>query len=212
MVRALKLLIFDCDGVLFDSQKANRAYYNCIAQAVGRSPLSEEEFAFVHMHTAEESVRYLFRNYPDLLPKALAFQKELNYEKFLPLMRLEPGIKNLIEAVRPPVKTAISTNRTTTMGRLLEIFQLTPYFDLVVTALVSPKPKPHPCALEIILKQFGVAAEETLYVGDSEVDQKLTQAVGVPFVAYKNPSLSADYYVKSFVELQNLLKELKLIS
>ncbi len=209
-MKPLKLLVFDCDGVLFDSREANRAYYNRIAQALGRPPLSEEEFAFVHMHTAEESVRYLFRDYPHLLPKALEFQKTLNYEEFLPLMRPEPGVKELINAVRPPLKTAVSTNRTTTMGRLLEIFDLAPYFDLVMTALKSPKPKPHPVALEVILKHFGVRPQEILYVGDSQVDQALTQAVGAPLVAYKNPDLAADYHVESFAELLELLKTLGL--
>jgi len=206
--RLLKLLVFDCDGVLFDSREANRAYYNAIAQALGRPPLSEEEFRVVHMQTAENSVRYLFRNQPEKIEEALAFQRSLNYENFLHLMKPEPGLVELIESVRPPLKTAISTNRTTTMGRLLEIFGLEPYFDLVMTALTSPKPKPHPEALTVILEHFGVEPQEILYIGDSEVDLTLTRAVGAPLVAFKNPELSAEFHVSSFDELRNLLKKL----
>ncbi|NPB09951.1 MAG: HAD family hydrolase [Thermodesulfobacteria bacterium] len=204
----LKLLVFDCDGVLFDSREANRAYYETIAKALGRPPLTPEEFRVVHMQTAENSVRYLFRDQPHLIEKALDFQRRLNYEDFLHLMKPEPGLAELIESVRPPLKTAISTNRTTTMGRLLEIFGLEPYFDLVMTALDSPKPKPHPEALTVILDHFGVRPEETLYVGDSEVDYNLTRAVGVPLVAFKNPELPAEYHVSSFAELRQLLQEM----
>jgi len=207
--RLLKLLVFDCDGVLFDSREANRAYYNAIAEAMGRPPLTEEEFAVVHMQTAENSVRFMFRDQPELLEKALDFQRQLDYERFLPLMKPEPGLKELIQKVRPPLKTAISTNRTTTMGRLLEIFGLEPYFDLVVTALTAPKPKPHPEALNVILKHFGVSPREILYIGDSEVDWQLTQQVGAPLVAFKNPALPADYHVSSFEELDTLLKRFK---
>ncbi len=207
--RLLRVLVFDCDGVLFDSREANRAYYNAIAKAMGRPPLTEEEFAVVHMQTAENSVRFLFRERPELIEKALAFQRQLNYEKFLPLMKPEPGLKELIQRVRPPLKTAISTNRTTTMGRLLEIFGLDPYFDLVVTALTAPKPKPHPEALQVILEHFGVEPEEILYVGDSEVDLQLTREVGAPLVAFKNPSLPADYHVANFEELNTLLSRFK---
>ncbi len=203
----LKLLVFDCDGVLFDSQEANRAYYNAICQALGREPLTEEEFRVVHMQTAENSVRYLFRHHPELIDKALAYQKTLNYENFIHLMKPEPGIRELIADIRPPVKTAISTNRTTTMGRLLEIFDYEKLFDLVVTALVSPKPKPHPEALKMILDHFQVKPEETLYVGDTEIDYELTKSLGVPLVAFKNPDLNAQYHVKSFQELHKLLKE-----
>ncbi len=204
--QSLKLLIFDCDGVLFDSREANRAYYNAICKALGRPPLTDEEFHYIHMQTAENSVRFLFRNYPDLLEKALQFQKNFSYEPFLPLMRPEAGLKELISQVRPPLKTAISTNRTTTMGKLLETFGLDPFFDLVVTALIAPQPKPHPEALKIILEHFGVSPQESLYVGDSEVDYKLTRSLGVPLVAFKNPSLPAAYHVKNFEELRKLLK------
>ena len=203
----LKLLVFDCDGVLFDSREANRAYYNAICEALGRPPLSEEEFSYVHMQTAENSVRFLFRDYPHLVEKALDFQRRLNYEEFLPLLKPEPGLKELITAVRPPLKTAISTNRTTTMGRILEIFGIAPLFDLVVTALVSPRPKPHPEALRMILDHFGVSPKEALYVGDSPVDYQLTRACGVPLVAFKNRGLEADFHVEDFFELRRLLKE-----
>jgi len=200
-----KLLVFDCDGVLFDSREANRAYYEDICRALGRGPLSEEELHYVHMHTAEESVKYLFRNHPEKLPAALEYQRNLPYEKFLRFMRMEPGLKEFLEWARPRFRLAISTNRTTTMGRLLEIYGLEPYFDLVMTALRSPKPKPHPEALTVILEHFGIEPREALYIGDSEVDLRLCRAVGVPLVAYRNPSLSADYHVKSYRELRALL-------
>ncbi len=205
--RVLKLLVFDCDGVLFDSREANRAYYNAICKALGRPPLTEEEFHYVHMQTAENSVRFLFRDYPHLLEKALAFQKNLNYETFLPLLKPEPGLKELISSVRPPLKTAVSTNRTTTMGRILEIFDMAQFFDLVVTALIAPKPKPHPEALKIILDHFGVDPKETLYVGDSLVDYQLTKSLGVPLVAFKNRELPAAFHVNDFYELRRLLRE-----
>ncbi len=205
--RVLKLLVFDCDGVLFDSREANRAYYNAICKALGRPPLTEEEFHYVHMQTAENSVRFLFRDYPHLLEKALAFQKNLNYETFLPLLKPEPGLKELISSVRPPLKTAVSTNRTTTMGRILEIFDIASFFDLVVTALIAPKPKPHPEALKIILDHFGVDPKETLYVGDSLVDYQLTESLGVPLVAFKNRELPAAFHVNDFYELRRLLRE-----
>ncbi|MBX6422230.1 HAD family hydrolase [Thermosulfurimonas sp. F29] len=200
-----KLLVFDCDGVLFDSREANRAYYEDICRALGRGPLSEEELHYVHMHTAEESVKYLFRNHPEKLPAALEYHRNLPYEKFLRFMRMEPGLKEFLEWARPRFRLAISTNRTTTMGRLLEIYGLKEYFDLVMTALRSPKPKPHPEALTVILNHFRVTPSEALYIGDSEVDLRLCRAVGVPLVAYRNPSLSADYHVKSYRELRTLL-------
>ena len=39
----LDLVIFDADGVLFESGDSNTAYYNAIFKALGEPPLSPEE-------------------------------------------------------------------------------------------------------------------------------------------------------------------------
>jgi len=68
-------------------------------------------------------------------------------------------------------------------------------------------PKHDPRALSTILETFKVKPKETIYVGDSEVDAKLCQAVGVPLIAYKNKSLPAIRCVNDFWELLAFLKE-----
>jgi len=52
----LKLVVLDCDGVMFDSREANRTFYGHLREHFGRPPLTDEEFAFVHTHSAPESV------------------------------------------------------------------------------------------------------------------------------------------------------------
>jgi phosphoglycolate phosphatase-like HAD superfamily hydrolase len=49
-------------------------------------------------------------------------------------------------------------------------------------------------------------------VGDSELDQKAANAAGVTFVAYNNDAISADYYIKRLIELEQILgnKDLKI--
>ncbi len=202
----LRLLVFDCDGVLFDSREANRAYYEHICEVFGRGPLTESELEYVHMHTAEDSVSYLFRDDPEKRKRALEYQRTLSYEKFFKFMKPEPGLVDFLNWAKPRFKLAISTNRTTTMGRLLEVFGLKDYFDLVLTALNAPKPKPHPEALRPILEFFKVKPTEALYVGDSEVDLKLCRSVGVPIVIYKNPRVRGDYFVNSYEELRSLIE------
>jgi phosphoglycolate phosphatase-like HAD superfamily hydrolase len=39
----LELVIFDADGVLFESAESNTAYYNAIFAAIGEPPLSADE-------------------------------------------------------------------------------------------------------------------------------------------------------------------------
>ena len=73
-MKDVKVVAFDCDGVLFDTAQANRAYYNAVLNHLGFPDLSGEQFAYVHMHTVDESLAYLFKDSQDLA-EAYAFRK-----------------------------------------------------------------------------------------------------------------------------------------
>ena len=200
----LKLVVLDCDGVMFDSREANRAYYGHLRERFGRPPLTEQEVGFVHAHPAPESVPFIFRAWPQQIEPVNAYRATLDYTPFLRRMAIEPDLLEFLAAVRPPLRTAISTNRTSTMAAVLDTFALRSHFDLVVTALDVVHPKPHPEALLKILDSFGVRAEEGLFVGDTQVDVDHAAAVGMPLVAFRSRNLQAAYHVSSFREILEL--------
>jgi HAD superfamily hydrolase (TIGR01509 family) len=197
----LKLVVLDCDGVMFDSREANRAYYGHLREAFGRPPLVEEEVAFVHAHSAPESVPFIFRAWPGDLERVDAYRRTLDYAPFLRRMAMAPDLLAFLAAVRRTMRTAISTNRTTTMGAVLDTFGLRPWFDLVVTASDVARPKPHPEALERILAHFVLEAREGIFIGDSQVDAEHAAAVGMPLIAFRSPGLAARWHVSSFTEV-----------
>lgn len=196
----LKIIAFDCDGVMFDTQKANREYYNQLLSHFGRPSLTDEQFAYIHVHAVEQSVAYLFSSLSDF-SEVHRYRKELGYHRFLNYMVIEPDLKKLLRGLRPEFKTAIATNRTDTMDKVLDEFGLTDLFDLVVTALDVPHPKPAPDCLERIFKTFQVAPSEIMYIGDSLLDQQAARAAGTQFVAFGNRDLEADRHIRSFREL-----------
>lgn len=200
----LKLVVLDCDGVMFDSREANRAYYGSLREHFGRPPLTEDEVTFVHAHPAPESVPFLFREWPEDIAAADTYRASIDYTPFLQRMAIEPDLLEFLAAVRPPLLTAISTNRTSTMAAVLDTFGLRRHFDLVVTALDVERPKPHPEALLRILATFGVRAAEGLFIGDTQVDVAHAAAVGMPLVAFRSPGLQAAYHVSSFREVLKL--------
>jgi phosphoglycolate phosphatase len=167
IMERVRLVIFDCDGVMFDSKEANRAYYNHI----------------------------------------LAHQ--MSYFPFIRMMQMEPYLKAFLEYLRPAYKTAISTNRSDTMNRVLWEHGLEGYFDLVVSSLDVKRPKPHPESLLKILSHFGLCPQEAIYIGDSEIDELAAKAAGIPLVAYKNTKLSAPFGVEHFKEIEILLERKK---
>ncbi|MEW6668233.1 MAG: HAD-IA family hydrolase [Thermodesulfobacteriota bacterium] len=186
-------LILDCDGVMFDSRQANVNFYNHILARFHLPPLTEEQTGFVHMHTADESIRCLFKGRPQL-EEAQEYRLGVDYTPFVKDMILEPGLKNLLRTLKPRMGLAVATNRSNTIQKVLRMNGLDPYFDIVVSSLDVQTPKPHPECILKVLRFFSIPAAHAFYVGDSPIDGKTARAAGVPFIGYKNPSLEADYH------------------
>lgn len=203
-MRNIKVVAFDCDGVMFDTTEANMAYYNHILDHFGRSSLTPDQFDYCHSHTADQSMRILFDD-PGSFQAAQNYRKTMSYIPFLKYMVVEPYLKPLLEKLRPGYKTAVATNRSDTMDRVLSEHGLEGYFDLVVSSSDVARPKPYPDPLIRILEYFNIDPDNALYIGDSELDQMASRAAGVPFVAYQNRSLSADIHVRSLKEVAKIL-------
>jgi HAD superfamily hydrolase (TIGR01549 family) len=189
---------------MFDSTKANKAFYNQILKHFGRPELTPEQFAFAHMHTCDAALAYLFQNAGNLAA-AQAYRKKLSYFPFIQHMEIEPYLRPLLARLRSRYKTAIASNRTDTMETVLKTHQLKDDFDLVVSALDVEKAKPHPAALFKIVEYFQVNSSQVLYIGDSKVDEQAAAAADIPLVAYNNPSLSAQLHIESLKELEFVL-------
>lgn len=201
----LKLVIFDCDGVMFNSREANRAYYNRLLDAFNCPPMNEVEVDFVHIHNVNDSVTHIFRNHPQVDADAIdLYRTKLNYSPFLQYMNMEPDLIDFLKLIKPRYHTAISTNRTTTMDMVLDMFKLRSWFEIVVTALTATRPKPAPDGLYMILEHFKLQPEEAIYIGDSDIDREHCASVGIPLIAFKNPNLSADYHVQNFMDIAGL--------
>lgn len=201
----LKLIIFDCDGVMFDSKFANREYYNQLLAHFQRPPMSPEELEHVHIHNVLDSIRHIFRHYPQQdLTEVNAYRMALDYTPFLSHMRMEPDLIEFLKKTKPRYKLAISTNRTNTMTPILQMFELQDYFDKVMTAENARRPKPAPDALLEILDYCECRTDEAIYIGDSIIDREHTANCGMRLIGFKNPDLAAEYHVTSFMEILGL--------
>lgn len=203
----LKLVAFDCDGVLFDSRQANIAFYNAILAHFARPPLTPEAVDYVHSHTALESLAHLFPDYPDF-PEVMRFYRSLDYRPFIPMMVEEPHLREFLRFLRPRCRTALITNRTTTTQEVLAYHGLADSFDAVLSAQDVSRPKPHAESFERVLHQFRLAPREAVYIGDSRVDEEFSRNAGVPLVAYRNPGLNAAYYLDTFAAGPDLIEKL----
>ena len=203
----IKLVAFDCDGVLFDSQQANIAFYNAILAHFDRPPLSPAAQDYIHSHTVGESLEHIFNGYPDLAA-VFDFARSFDYSPFISMMVEEPFLREFFQFLRPGCYLALATNRTTTTRAVLTYHGLADNFDLVVSAQDVSHPKPHPESFVRILEHFRLSPREAIYIGDSRVDEQFAANAGVPFVAYRNPGLTANYYLDSFAAGPDLIRGL----
>jgi phosphoglycolate phosphatase len=200
-----KAIIYDCDGVMFDSRAATLAFYDKVMAFMGRPYLDRkdnEQLRFLHSFGYREVLRYFF---PDDLQwnDAVRFVGTIDYRELFPFMKMESGFRETLNILKPGFELAVCTNRSISTESLLESFDLSHFFAFVMTAEKVQNPKPHPEPLIKILEHYRISSEEALFVGDSLVDCMAAAAACVPFVAYRNnlPSLAHIDHHQEILEL-----------
>ncbi len=197
-------VIFDCDGVMVDSMDANRMFYNLIREKLGMLSMTPEEEEYVHAHAVKECIRRIVP--PERYEEAWEISRSLDYRDVIPFMRLEEGLVDFLTMLkRKGVKMGVYTNRTSTMDLLLEVFDLRHFFSVVITAGKLSHPKPNPEGVHKILRMWGLAPRQAAYLGDTYLDERTARAAGIPFWAYKNPSLLASLHAPDFDSLRECL-------
>ncbi len=182
-----KTVIYDCDGVMFDSFEANLLFYDRIMDMLGKPPLDRGDGELMHiLHTraSQDVLRHIFPS-EAAWNAAMRCIPAVDYGDLIPYMRMEEGFRETLELLAPHVGLAVCTNRAKTMAMVLEHFDLARYFDIVMTALAVANPKPHPEPLLKVLAHYRIGPGAAIFVGDSEVDRQAALAASVPFVAYK---------------------------
>ena len=200
-----ELIVFDCDGVMFDSKKANIKYYNYLLSHYGLPEMSGEEEDHVHIHNVEDSIRHVFRHYrAPTFDEVNAFRLQGDYAPFLPYMVIEPDLVRFLEIVHPTCHLAISTNRSNTMMPLLKTFNLEHYFGKVVTSSTARRPKPAPDGLLEILDHYGCRPDQAVFIGDSIIDEQHAASCNVDLIAFRNTKLKGKFHVNCFMDILQL--------
>lgn len=175
-------VIFDCDGVLFDSWRANIAYYNAIRVRVGLDPMDEAWERRAHVLAAAQVVDEMFGADATLLQRARDVARTISYEPFYDLMTPMPGLHDVLATLHGDHRLAMATNRGSTVLEVVRRFDLGRWLDTAVGVLDVARPKPAPDMLELVLSRLGVAPDAAVYVGDSASDLRAAAAAGTHFV------------------------------
>jgi phosphoglycolate phosphatase len=177
-----RAVIFDCDGVLFDSAAANLAYYDTVLAALGQAPLDETRALQAHTMAAPQLFATLFANDPALVEQARAVTRQIDYGPFYRLMQPVPELFDLLGNLKTRYRMAMATNRGTSTQGVVRHFGLDRFFEVAVGMLDVPRPKPFPDMLEKCLAHFGLPPEDAVYVGDAPSDYEAARTAGMRFI------------------------------
>ena len=163
---AVQLVILDCDGVLFDSRDANVAFYDSILAARPVAPRRSGR-ELCHRLSGPQLWAHLFAADPSLHKRAKEAAAKADYSPFYPLMRPSRHSMRPLQRLSAHCPLALATNRGSYRRGRHEAFALERFFSIWVGILDVPRPKPAPDLLLACLERSGVAAEASVFVGDT---------------------------------------------
>lgn len=180
-----RLVIFDWDGTLMDSEQRIVAAIQQAAQETGLPVLDARACASIIGLSLTEAIRTL---YPDASPEqvsqlAEAYSRHFLEESTVP-MQLFDGAEMLLQALKAHgVMLAIATGKSRHgLDRMLAESGLAGYFDITRTPMEAAS-KPDPLMLHQILEESGMPLAQSLMVGDTSFDMEMAQRIGMDRVA-----------------------------
>jgi phosphoglycolate phosphatase len=178
----IRLVVFDCDGVLFDSEPANLAFYREVLRLAEAPPMPESAETAYHSLASAQLFDKLFGDRPEMLERVKSIAKATPYTPFFPHMNPKPLLRETLSLLKKTYSIAMATNRGSTTQGVIDHFGLREHFDLAVGVLDVERPKPAPDMLVRCLEHFAVAASEAVYVGDQPTDLEAAEGAGLRFI------------------------------
>ncbi|MDX8354498.1 HAD-IA family hydrolase [Cognatiyoonia sp. IB215182] len=181
--RDIKLVTFDLDGVLIDSVPAMKVAWSAACEAAELS-IPFERYAKGIGFPFREILRQL--EIDDSLHATIEQVYNAAAIAAQDKIKTYPGVSHALArlqkaGVRVAVATSKNRERTTKiLAELLPDIQ----FDHVTTPddVKSGRGKPHPDQLMYCALEVGIDPQNTIYVGDMEVDKEASQRAGFRFV------------------------------
>jgi HAD superfamily hydrolase (TIGR01509 family) len=188
-VTTTDLLIFDCDGVLIDSEPVASGL---LADALQRSGITVSA-AEVHRRftgASEKECRRICVDEFDLVDVDRVFSELQSrlFDEFSRSLRLMPGMAGLVRSLPHP-KCVASNSTTERLRRSLGLFDLWAEFaPHIFSAEMVERPKPAPDLFELCARTFGVEPERCVVIDDSAHGIAGAVAAGMRAIGFIDPA------------------------
>jgi len=183
---SIRLIVFDLDGTLINSQKDLANSINAMLTQLNRQPLPEEIIAAYIGDGAGMLVRRALGDpedehfVEDGLNRFLAWYREHKLDHTY----VYPGVFESLDAMRSMANgslrsMAVLTNKPIVPSRAIcDALSLSPWFFQIYGGNSFATKKPDPEGLNTLIREAHVAPQETLMIGDSDVDVLTARRAG----------------------------------
>lgn len=184
-IERIRALCFDVDGTLSDTDDV---YTQKVAHYLPRFLFRDPNRAARRFVMWVESPGNALIGLPDIVgldDEILRLWEWLNRNRPRPMkyFLLVPGVKEMLERLHGKYPMAVVSARDDSSTRqFLKQFELTGYFQEIVTAITAEHTKPYPDPILCAAEKMGVAPENCLMIGDTTVDIRAGKAAGAQTV------------------------------
>lgn len=169
----IKLIIFDLDGVLVDTEQIHRqSLIDAVKAITGRRPAEYEHLLKIDGQTTKQKLNLLKQHLvlDDLEVQLIDDQKQQNVIRYLFRgLKSSPNQHEMITELSKDYTLAIASNsRKENVLTILNILSITNFFSTILSNNDVVNPKPDPEIFISVMTSEGVGPNETLILEDSE--------------------------------------------
>lgn len=220
----VKLIIFDLDGTLVDSSVDITNALNYAIKPYDIRPLTvNDTIKMVGEGITRLIEKLIDSSWGDSIKthdrerfKSVLTERFLEHytQHIIDYTREYHGVRETLEKLSGFKKAVISNKRESLSRMTLDGLGLSGFFDFIVGSDTTPEKKPSPVPVLRALSELNVKAEETVIVGDSNLDIEAGKAAGVTTIAvtygYRPVELlkHADYIIDELTDLIRLVEKI----
>ena len=183
-----KAIIFDLDGTLADTIPAITEGINRAMRRLGYPDRSEEEIRSFINHGARHLIRCAIpREYWDddkAIDHALEVYNKSYGEVVLLTDKTYDGVRELVEKLHTSYKIGVLSNKQDIyVKQLSHVLLGDENYDAAQGVAPGHPTKPHPYLPQKIAAELGVATEDCIMIGDSDIDLLTAEGAGMAHIA-----------------------------
>jgi phosphoglycolate phosphatase len=185
-------IVFDLDGTLIDGYAGITDALGFAMERLGFTPVPEEKVRGMVGQGLEKLLEKAVGT--ELAPQGVRLFRERYAQVADTMTTLMPDVPRVLERLAAAGHSmAVASNKPADFSRrILETKRVAQYFLAIDGPDAAAPAKPHPAMLLRMMARAGAAPEQTIVVGDMEIDAEFARAAGCRSVLVPGGSRSAE--------------------